>query len=287
MAEAGQVPCKLVHVVDRLMFGLAVPGTPPSLSGLIARNARREVERALRGAVPEPVLQKLEVQLGRPSHELSKLAAGSSVLVLGGKRHTVLGRWVVGSTAHELSGELAVPLLIAGPAGDTPYRILVAADLTAAMEPVLAEARRIARLFRSDLAVLHVIEPIVLAYSSLDLLGAAAGEVLSDEDWARASASTFERAIWPAVNYPMAEKIIRRGPIVDTIRHEVESWRADLLVLGSHSKGWAERLWAGSTTGAFLGDLPTSILVVPKGVPAAPVPVRKRNQEVLWQGSIR
>jgi nucleotide-binding universal stress UspA family protein len=277
IAEAEGVPCRLVHVLNHVIAELAVHGSPPTLGGLMVANARKALERSLRGSVPEEVLNTLEIRLGRPSGVLKGLAAESSLLVLGGKRHTALGRWIVGSTVHQLVRDVAAPLLVAGPSGDMPFRILVALDLPSPVEPVLAEARRIARLFRSDLAVLHVIEPIVLSYSPLDPFGVALGDVVSDENWARASEEAFNRAVWPLVDYPMGEKLIRRGPVVDTIRAEVARWRADLLVLGSHGRGWTERLLLGSTTHKLLGDLPTSVLVVPVGkavaTGGAPAPV--------------
>src|SRR5207244_9160649 len=38
---------------------------------------------------------------------------------------------------------------------------------------------------------------------------------------------------------------------------------ADLLVMGSHGKGWATRVLVGSVTERLLNHLPTSLVVVP------------------------
>ena len=40
-------------------------------------------------------------------------------------------------------------------------------------------------------------------------------------------------------------------------------WGADLVVLGSHGKGWVDRMLLGSTTERLLSHLPTSMLVIP------------------------
>ena len=49
----------------------------------------------------------------------------------------------------------------------------------------------------------------------------------------------------------------------ETILAEAAEWKADLLVVGSHGKGWAERMLVGSVTERLLNHLPTSVLVVP------------------------
>jgi hypothetical protein len=50
---------------------------------------------------------------------------------------------------------------------------------------------------------------------------------------------------------------------LEAILREAAEWRADLLVVGSHGKGWAERVLAGSVTEGLINHLPTSLLVVP------------------------
>ena len=56
---------------------------------------------------------------------------------------------------------------------------------------------------------------------------------------------------------------IRHGTPVDTILREATLWPADLLVVGSHGKSWAQRLLLGSVTEKVLNHLPTSVLVMP------------------------
>jgi hypothetical protein len=57
----------------------------------------------------------------------------------------------------------------------------------------------------------------------------------------------------------------------------VTDWRADLLVVGSHGKGWAERMLVGSVTERLINHLPTSLLVVPTRAAAV---VTDRGPEV-------
>jgi nucleotide-binding universal stress UspA family protein len=76
------------------------------------------------------------------------------------------------------------------------------------------------------------------------------------------SEELLNRDIWTAVRMKGVETIVRYGTVVDTILRESAEWRADLLVVGSHGKGWGTRLLMGSVTEGLLNQLPTSLLVV-------------------------
>jgi nucleotide-binding universal stress UspA family protein len=56
---------------------------------------------------------------------------------------------------------------------------------------------------------------------------------------------------------------------VDAILRETAESQADLLVVGSHGKGWAQRWLVGSVTEQLLNHRPTALLVVPPRVPQA------------------
>jgi nucleotide-binding universal stress UspA family protein len=83
-----------------------------------------------------------------------------------------------------------------------------------------------------------------------------------------ASERFLEASVWPAIRYPGAETVIRRGRSAAVIVNEVAQWRADLVVVGSHGKGWVDRLLIGSTSERLLHLLPTLTLVVPVAKPA-------------------
>jgi hypothetical protein len=69
--------------------------------------------------------------------------------------------------------------------------------------------------------------------------------------------------VWPLFRDGAVETVMREGRVLETIHQEAAEWNADLLVVGSHGKGWGERLILGSVTERMLSDLPTSLLVVP------------------------
>ncbi len=133
----------------------------------------------------------------------------------------------------------------------------------------MALAERFARLVGAQLRVLTVFEPLP------DLPGIPATD--PTEYYALAQ-ETLERDVWPLVKTPRAERIVRHGMVVDTLLREASDWQADVLVVGSHGKGWAQRVLLGSVTERLINHLPTSLLVAPVSVAAAAVSERRERQ---------
>ncbi|HWC72346.1 MAG TPA: universal stress protein, partial [Gemmatimonadales bacterium] len=92
---------------------------------------------------------------------------------------------------------------------------------------------------------------------------------------------TLEREIWPLVKAPGVEKFVRHGTVVDTLLREAANWKADVLVVGSHGKGWAQRVLLGSVTESLINHLPTSLLVAPVGVAAQALRAREKRQPAV------
>ena len=87
---------------------------------------------------------------------------------------------------------------------------------------------------------------------------------LAQEEFERRCREEFQRLIKRELpNVPPDERVVRRGRSDEEIAEEVAAWHADLLVVGSHGKGWIDRLLIGSTTERLLNRLPASLLVVP------------------------
>ena len=265
---------QLLHIVPDLIAGMAAIGAPPTLKHLILRDARARVERSLRGVLPDAAVDRLAVEVGRPAAILAHIGGVDDLLVLGGKHHSAIARWLAGSTAHQVARDTNAALLIAGPRMELPRRVLAAVDLSAGASLVIAAARRVAAACGARLGVLHVLEPSGDVRPT-PLRASIPLDVMSDGEWARMSRTTFDNVIWPLVQYPGAERLECQGPVTDAIRSEATYWGADLLVVGSHGKGRVEHLLVGSTTRDLLGYLPASMLIVPVVKRAAiPSPLR-------------
>jgi nucleotide-binding universal stress UspA family protein len=259
MAEAEGTKCRLVHAARDPWAAFATLDVPERATLLTAAQLDQEREQictALRDAVPAAALNDLVVRVGGPatvlSQEVERLGAG--VVVLGGKNHSALGRWFGGSTSVNVVRTTLVPVLVTAGTRTTFRRVLAAVDLSDASGPTLDRAQEYADLFGATLRAISVFEPLPTIPEAFPI---------NVEDYYRLEEDLLRQEVWPRVRRRGAETLVRYGMTVDTLLREVAEWPADLLVVGSHGRGWAERMLLGSVTERLLNHLPTSLLVVP------------------------
>lgn len=261
LAEVAHTSCILVHVVREAATPRAMearPETPGDVSSLA--RGRETVVRALTGSVPAPLLEQLLVRSGRAPVALCRAASelDAGLMVIGGKHHTMPGEWFGRSTAMHLARTADVPVLVTG-SGALPRRVLAAVDASAAASVTLEAAQQWAALCGADLRVLSVVE--LLPVNAEMPFGQTDPGFYSG--YYESAKTVVERDIWPLVTRPDAEKRLRFGRTLETIVHETQEWPADLLVVGTHGRGWVERALLGSVAERLLHLLPASLLVVP------------------------
>lgn len=137
------------------------------------------------------------------------------------------------------------------------HHILVAVDLTEEMDPVMARAVDLAERYHSTLSVIHVVEPLTIAFG---------GDVPMDissmqQQHLDQSKSHFSRF---TERYPQITKecqhLIYGHPRQEIHRIATEQ-QCDLIVTGSHGRqGLAVLL--GSTAKDLLQNAPCDILAV-------------------------
>lgn len=261
IAALANVECRLVHAT-RDVWALASEANATQIAALRAaalHAVRQRLNIALEGAVPWKVLDKTDVLEGWAPAVLDDVvrAAGAELVVLGAKHHNALGRWFGGSTVHNLARMLRVPLLVTGVPPTGIRRVLVALDASAAAGPTYEAARRLADLFDAELKVLHVIEPLPILPVTPPPMNSFDYERLMEED-------CVER-VWPIVDTEV-ERTIRHAVADVGIAAEAKAWDADVVIVGSHGKGFVERMLVGSVTERLLNNLPAPLLmVVPAG----------------------
>jgi nucleotide-binding universal stress UspA family protein len=266
IAERAGTSCYLIHAAIDYWSTVSVPEIGIAVSELDRAAevaARRLVEHSLEEAVPARLRGTLDVQVGRAPVVLVEEARRrhAEVVVLGGKRRRALAR-IGGSTITHLVRLGSVPVLAVDGASPTIRRVLVAVDLSYAAKPAIDTAERWAALFGAELRVLHCSEPMpVVPGITIPM---------ADDEFFRTAQQAAEAAIRPLITYPGADVVVRRGRAAATIAVEAAQWRADLIILGSHGKGWVDRLLIGSTSERLLQVLPAPTLVVPVAHPAAP-----------------
>lgn len=265
-ADRAGTSCQLVHATRDALALVHAPEIARYRHALVDQ-AHRQIEAALLGKVPPTVLARLIVRLGPTAavlkHAVAELGAG--LVVLGGKHRAALGRWFAGSASLNVARTTAVPVLVTAGA-PAIRRVLAAVDVSGAARPTLKTAERYAALFGAELRVLNVQEPVPVIPD--------APPVYDVREYYALTQQMLERDVWPLIRTPGVEKVTRHGMAVETILREVGEWNADLLIVGSHGKGWAERVLVGSVTERLLTYLPTSLVMVPVSAAEALAPTQ-------------
>ena len=273
LSQRAGTSCHLIHAARDVWASVGVEGGGDKLWQVLIDQARASITAAVKDVVPRELVDQMTVRFGRAPLVLKQAVRelGAELVVLGGKHHSTLGRWLGGSTGLNVARTTNVPLLVtAGPA-TAIRRVLVAVDLSGAAAPTLAAAERYAELFGAELRAVSALEPLPVIPEVSPPYDGTEFYAMSEEQ--------LRREIWPLIRSRSVEKVVRIGTAVETISQEATEWRADLLVVGSHGKGWAQRLLLGSVTEQLLNHLPTSLLVIPAPAAAAVEPAAAREAE--------
>lgn len=150
------------------------------------------------------------------------------------------------------------------------YRILVAIDLKAGTDRLLAEAQRYAQAFDAIVDIIHVAAP------DPDFIGYIKSndpedqcQIDSERD-PHAKALRAEHHKTQAFGAALRANRVRvdqsltvQGPVLETILAYVHKFNSDLLVLGSHQHGALYRLWYGDAATEAAKLAACALLVVP------------------------
>jgi nucleotide-binding universal stress UspA family protein len=146
-------------------------------------------------------------------------------------------------------------LVVRGPLPDRPLRVLLTTDLSHHGAHAHARGASLTRLlgapFQPETRTLFV-DPVHLP----------------DEPWSRPQQEADARrelCEFLEVEAPTVESTprVRRGDPATEIIREAHEWGADLLVLGTHGRRGALRLFLGSVAETVVRRLPCAVLVIP------------------------
>jgi nucleotide-binding universal stress UspA family protein len=150
------------------------------------------------------------------------------------------------------------------------FHIVVAIDLKAGTERLLAEAQRYALALNAVVDIIHVAppEPDFVGYMKSRDPAEKTQDNLIRESEANALRSEHRQtqdfaAMLRANGVRVERALTAQGPTLATILDEAKKLGADLLVLGSHHHGTFHRLWFGDLAADATQRLPCSLLVVP------------------------
>lgn len=266
VADAAAVECHLVHVLGKpaqQALERRAADEQDRIMQQLVQTARHSVRAALPGVVKAGMAERLEVRVGNPAWELRRTVAecGAGLLVLGGKHHPAPVRWFGGSTVHHAVRTVDVPLLVTAPCRATFSKVLVAIDLSDAAQPTLQAALEFSALFDAAVRVLHVVEPLP---SIPDV-----GIQLDEGEHLRLAEVGTSELVASVSDSNTVDQVVRCGASARAIADEAGQWEADLVIVGSHGKGWVDRVLLGSTTERLLNKLPCPVLVIPVRAPGA------------------
>jgi nucleotide-binding universal stress UspA family protein len=143
-------------------------------------------------------------------------------------------------------------------------RILVAVDGSAASARAVSHAIALGKAFGAQLRILHVVDMGWLAVGpelAIDTHGiAAARRAAGEKDLALALEQARAAGLEPESRLVETGAPGQRLPA--QIVEEAQAWRADLIVLGTHGRGGAERLFLGSVAEGVARRASVPVLLV-------------------------
>jgi nucleotide-binding universal stress UspA family protein len=137
-------------------------------------------------------------------------------------------------------------------------KILLAVDESAFAARAADVGFDLARSLGAEVALIHVVDPSVVAYAPEG--GIPAGELvtLAQQDAKRLLAAFGQRA---ALQPGPLEFIHTGKPAIEIVK-AARDWPADLVVIGSHGRGGVKRLLLGSVAEAVMRHAACPVLVV-------------------------
>lgn len=268
LAAATGRPLHLLHVLD-LSSLTAVDALLPEGAGIATGMVREAAVTALTreadrlrlelGADARPELVEGPL-LGSLLAAITRFAPG--LVVVGAQGQSALRPFLLGSTAERLLRKTSVPVLVVKQPADQPYaRVLVPVDFSVDA----ASALRCARdwLPQTHLSVLHVYDPDFTASLMVDWPDTAALERYRHQLRQRASAELQAFINAGLGSDDAASALLRSGPVARSITEAVAALDSQLVVMGSHGRGFLERVLLGSITRHALTQCGADVLVVP------------------------
>lgn len=257
LAERAGGSCQLVHVTTDVSYAPIWPASAPlaDLQDIVSAGARKRITAELKGKLPDEAVESLDVEMGTAAWAIPLAAdrRNADLVVLGGKHHAGVVRMLGGSVAHHLVRTMDRPVLITGHERADISNITVAIDLGDGSDQVLDQAEYLAEITGATLRIVHVLEPVAPV--------ALPEDVFDHADYSAWCRRTFDEKV--GARFPSVEREVLVGDAADVLVEDAASHNTDVLVVGSHGKGFVDRMLLGSVTHRLLTALPGSLLVVP------------------------
>jgi nucleotide-binding universal stress UspA family protein len=148
-------------------------------------------------------------------------------------------------------------------------KVLIALDYNPTAQKIAEVGFSLAKVMNAEIILLHVFStPIDYASTAYDpIIGFGGFTKLDmykpDTELLTKTALDFLENVKKHLGDSKIETLVKEGDYADTILETAHLSRSDIVVIGSHSKKWLEKIVMGSTTEKIVRDTSVPLLIVP------------------------
>jgi nucleotide-binding universal stress UspA family protein len=148
-------------------------------------------------------------------------------------------------------------------------KVLIALDYNPTAEKVAEVGFSLAKAMSAEIILLHILSTPVnytsMIYDPIMGFGGFLGldYYQSDTKLLTQSALEYLENVKTHLKDVTIKTLVKEGDYADAILETANLSRADIVVMGSHSKKWLEKILVGSTTEKILHDTNIPVLIVP------------------------
>jgi len=139
-------------------------------------------------------------------------------------------------------------------------KVLIAIDYDQTAQKVANEGYSLARDMNAEVILLHVISNPVLYYSSYMVLTPVQINSVGD---LKAVAQKFLEKMKHDLGDEAIQTIIKEGDTAESILETAKKLKADIIVIGTHSRKWLENILMGSVAENVLRHATLPLFIIP------------------------
>lgn len=267
IGQATGASVRLVHCYAPLPSRGGLPAELPGQDGEWLENKKRVLRRELAQQAARTGLADLDgpepgiLVGGLPHQALIEMAEVTSAdLIVVGASETADRKWKpLSSTADRVLRKAPCPVLVVRPeSAFPPKRILAPVDLSV----ISAGALRSGMSLLAEAGVKDAQTEVLFVLNPLEVEGSLQFKPSQISRFAADELGRFVEENAPDKGKGVLRRV-RTGYPWEEIVQELDDWKADLAVLGTHGHSRLERLLIGSVTADVLREARCSVLAVP------------------------
>lgn len=140
-------------------------------------------------------------------------------------------------------------------------RVMHPSDFSKASSAAFRKALETAKANRAELAIVHVLAPV------MPIAGDGYVSPAAYDEMARSARAWAQKKLKALVDKAKASKVRARGVLLEGVTHDqivraARRQKADLLVLGTHGRTGVARFFLGSVAGRVVASAPCPVLTV-------------------------